>query len=60
MKKYVKLTPKGNSFGCLHINCSKYFKPNRTLPIDLMLIHSCLIYHNILLNEDFSIKFTAK
>ena len=24
-----------------------------------MLIHSCLIYHNILLNKDFSIKFSA-
>ena len=34
--------------------------PTRHFPIDLMLIHSCLIYHNILLNTDFSITFSAK
>ena len=34
--------------------------PTRNFPIDLMLIHSCLNYHNILLNTDFSITFSAK
>ena len=36
--------------------------PIGNFPIYLMLIQSCLIYHNILLNKDlnFSIKFSGK
>ena len=45
-----------NSFCCNLIGQNK-LSPTRNFPIDSMLIHSCLLYHNILLNRDFFIEF---